>query len=273
MLTQITKANFSRAQGNEFVSIHHAIDLAPFFAIQEAEREKDIAKRREPKIWMWDKVRTVNKCQQIVWQLAGAWQARRGVPIKSQKRFHEEVTRWVITLAAMFNRDGIMALRDMKIFDQDKYEKIVCKIEDGIMRISKTKPTQKIQPVLGSKVMHHFFPTIIPVFDDAWISKKVLKLESFKDFLKNNKERWLFKDYAEQTRMQEYHHYFAYCVQQICKSKKQDLDDLRDKIANLYMDVSPHSLVKKRKQGILWKLDAKLAEYCLVGATYQGKEG
>lgn len=271
MSTEITEANFSKARERKFISVNHAADLAPFFAVHEAERVRHIVKGKTPKTWMWDNERTVGKCRQIVWQLTGSWQARRAVSIESPTIFHDEVTRCVTRLARIFNRWGIMALRDMrKILTRrrDKYESIVVGTEEGIKRISKTRPTKQIQPILGSKVMHHFFPSIVPVYDDRWISKKVLKLESFKDFIKNNKDGWVFTDYAEQIRMQEYHWYFAYCAQQICDTKKDELDDLRDQIGTLYKDVSPHSLVKKRKQGLLWKLDAKLAECCLIGATF-----
>jgi len=273
METQITKANFSEAR-KEFISINHAADLAPFFAIQEAERAKDIPKEKNPKIWMWDNERTVNKCQQIVWQLTIDWKAWRPVPIKNPekfnpKMFHEEVIRCVTKLATVFNKYRITALRDLKSCDRDKYKKIVSHIEDGIMCISKTKPTKKVvQPMIGSKVMHHFFPTIVPVFDNAWISSRVLRLRSFKDFLKSKGHGWILKDYGEPPRMQEYHHYLAYCAQQICDTNKHDLDDLRQEIAKLYIDVFPYSLVKNGKRSLMWKLDGKLAEYCLVGATY-----
>jgi hypothetical protein len=53
-----------------------------------------------------------------------------------------EVTRCVTRLARIFNRWGIMALRDMrKILTRrgDKYESIVVGIEEGIKRISKTR--------------------------------------------------------------------------------------------------------------------------------------
>jgi len=54
MVTEITKANFSKAREKKFISINHAADLAPFFAIHEAERTKDIRKEKNSKIWMWD---------------------------------------------------------------------------------------------------------------------------------------------------------------------------------------------------------------------------
>ena len=224
MVNEITQVNFRKAL-KEWVShpIYHAADLAPFFAIQEAQRAKDNTKEKNLRPWIWGK-RSVEKCQQIVWHLTGEWGARRNKTIENPKEFHKEVTGCVTKLATKLNRHGITALRDMKkIFDLDrgKYKKIVREIEENVKLISRHRDTKELEPVLGSKVLHHFFPTIVPVYDKKYISERVLELKSFKVFLKNNKDGWLFKDYAQQTRMQEYHHYFAYCVQQISDSKKE----------------------------------------------------
>jgi hypothetical protein len=270
MPTQITKSNFRKAlkkwlKNNPEI---HALYLAPFFAIHEAEREK-FAGKKKLLIWMWYKEKTVKKCLESIWQLTGEWQARRAITVKNRKEFNQKVTDCITNLAKKFNTYGILALRDMKNFNKDNnYEKIISEIVEMVKRISKTRPTKYVQPVLGSKVLHHFFPTIIPVYDDKMISKRVLKLESFKEFLKDYQNTWVFGDYKNEKRMQEYHHYLTYCSEQVCNTKNSDLNDLRCKIAELYKNPCPHSLAKKGKKSILWKLDAKIAEYCLIGATY-----
>jgi hypothetical protein len=231
MPTQITKLNFRKAINKEWLKNNpgiHALYLAPFFAIHEAEKEK-VSKKKNPPIWMWCRERTVNKCRELIWQLTGEWGARRAITVKNPERFHKEVTKCVTTMARMFNKYRIRALRDMKHFNQDDKYKIISKIEEMVMQISETRSTKDVQPVLGSKVLHHFFPTIIPVYDDKMISKGVLKLESFKEFLNDYQNTWVFKNknYKNQKRMEEYHHYLTYCSQQICDTKNSGINDLQ----------------------------------------------
>lgn len=267
MPTEITKMNFDKAVDKWADPKEHALYLAPFFAIQEAERTRVDQKGKDTPIWMWNREKTVVKFQEIVWQLTGEWGARRKIMIKNREKFHEIVTQCVIILANFFNKNGIIALRDMRNFDKYKNQKIVSKIEENIALISKTRPTKKVQPILGSKVIHHFFPSIVPVYDDKMISQSVLKLKSFIEFQNNNQDGWIFKDYKNETRLQEYHCYFVYCAQQICDANNSNINELRNAIAKLYKNLSPYILFNN-KQSILWKLDAKIAEYCLIGATY-----
>lgn len=267
MSTQITEKNLRKALREWANPDFGSIYLAPFFAIHETEREKDNLNAKETPIWMWYKKRTIDKCQELIWQILGEWGARRRKTIKNPEKFHEEVVYSVTKLANLFNRFKIITLRDMGKLNQNKYEKILSEILEAIMWISKKRHTKKVQPVLGSKVIHHFFPTIIPVYDDKMISKRVLKLNSFKEFINNDQDGWVFKDYGKQTRLQEYHYYFAYCTQQICDTHCHDLNKIRNIFAEKYKRLSPYSYAKNKKN-ILWALDAKIAEYCLIGATY-----
>ena len=63
---------------------------------------------------------------------------------------------------------------------------VINKINEAVNKISKLK--QSNSPMLGSKVLHHFFPEIIPVYDTMWIANKSLK------------GRKIGKDYALTTR-------------------------------------------------------------------------
>lgn len=267
MSNQITRSNFQKALKKWADPQEHSYYLAPFFTIQEAEKANIIDKDKELLLWIWSSKKSVNKCQEIIWQLTGEWKARRGITIKNPNKFHEEVTFSISNLSKIFNKYRIASLRDMKELEQNNYEEIVSEIEEYISRISKMRKTREIQPVLGSKVIHHFFPSIVPVYDDEYISQGVLKSKPFKEFLKSCRDEWVFNIYKNQSRLQEYHYYFAYCAQQICNADFTIIKNLRNKMAYLFQDLSPFIMVKK-KRSILWKLDAKIAEYCLMGSTY-----
>lgn len=141
------------------------------------------------------------------------------------------------------------------------------RIEKGVLDISNQRDTARIEPLLGSKILHHFFPSLIPVYDDMFISKRVLRMQYLKNHLDNDLDDWIFTDYGEESRMREYHIYFAFCAQQIHDTKQNIIQSLRKRLAGMYKDLVPHILVRKR-WSLLHQLDAKLAEYCLIGATY-----
>jgi len=269
MTSLITQSNLARALDNWAFPVYHSLFLAPLLTIQEAERAKNNANDKESPIWLWNSERILKKCHALIWQMTGEWQARRSITISQPGRFYSYMTKGVMSVAKILNRYEIISLSDFKQLDQKRYEKIVTCIENSIIQISGTRLTEEIQPVLGSKVLHHFFPSIVPVYDDKFISKQVLKLKEFDHFIETNADGWLFNEHKQQSRMLEYHRYFAFCSQQICETPSKSLNHLRIKFMNFYTDLAPKMFSEQGTKGLLGRLDAKLAEYCLIGATYR----
>ena len=268
MKTLVTNANLSKALSKWAFPVYHSHFLAPLLSIQECERAKAIVTGKDAPLWMWTTARIVAKSHELIWQMSGEWQARRSKTITQPRRFFSYTTEAVVRLAKTFNRHKVLSLADLGKFDQSTYEWVVKQIESSISKISRTRSTEAIQPVLGSKVLHHFFPSIIPVFDDALISKRVLRLPEFIGFVETNRDGWLFARHANHPRMLEYHRYLAFCAQQISETPSKVLKRVRERFMSNFRDLAPRILSDRGLNGLLGRLDAKIAEYCLIGRTY-----
>jgi len=192
-----------------------------------------------------------------------------------KSRFWLAVKKGVKKVATCLNKNRICSMRELGRLDENSYMKVVDCIESAIILISKTRKTGKIEPVLGSKVLHHFFPSVVPVYDDAFISKRVMKLRAFEYFINNDENDWVFKEKEYEgeklRKMREFHHYFAFCAQQVCDLDIKSLNMLRLTFMKQFIDLAPRILGEKGRKGIIGYLDAKLAEYCLIGATYRDR--
>ena len=81
---------------------------------------------------------------------------------------------------------------------------------------------------------------------------------------------WIFieKDDPYYKRMKSYHQYFGFCAKQVFEADR--LADLRKSFAKDFLKYMPLVLTKNHRS-IVYKMDAKIAEYCLLGLA--AKEG
>lgn len=259
--------------------------LIPLISIQECEKAiYEYQKKKKPSLWIWDSKEIQTKwlviINDIIWKMTGDWNARRNAKVDKEK-FCKALTREIKNLTRIFNENKISCMWDIgKLFSDDyekykKYKKIVSAISGAVYKVSKTKQTENVQPTIGSKALHHIFPSIIPVYDQANISKKVLKISEFKKFIEDDhkrKKKWIIKVSKNRDKMQEYHDYLTFCIFQISSTKFDYLNNVRESLMQLLQDLAPKRLVDKKEKDILGKLDAKIAEYCLTGYCYNKKK-
>jgi len=243
-----------------------ALSLASMVSIHEVSRRLK-KENGINKLWVWDDYRTATKTQEIIWQMTGEWKARRSITIQSPLAFHNLVRKEVARLARLFNSNMISCLRDFRRLGNKEYSFVFLEILESIKRISKTRKTLLIQPVLGSKVLHHYFPSIIPVFDDYYISKGVLQTPKYKAFCGVSVGQWCPRQIGlSKPRLQEYSSYLAYCLSLVCKIDTTILNKMRRILGNDSKQAFPFFVVNNKRNHLLWKLDAKLVEYCLMGS-------
>jgi len=166
MATCITRRNMRTAERNWVGNpASHALHIAQFMAIHEAEKaRKDMAKSQYGE-WLWTDNRIIDRCDEIVWQMTGEWKARRGSAPVNRSRFWSSVVNGVRGASIVLNEYGVSSLTDLGELNDSHYRTVLTKVEDSIREISAAKRTIRIHPVLGSKVLHHFFPSIVPVYD------------------------------------------------------------------------------------------------------------
>ena len=227
----------------------HCRYLLPFLAIHEAARSKSEDKN---KIWFWDEDNAIEKCLPILDRVINEWKAFRAGKGRSENKkknfntnVHNKTENYVKELTRIFNEYNIISLKDianLKSEDRDEIRRAIINYVSKISEVKVKKGRGSVSATLGAKTLHHFFPSVIPVYDDAMINKK--------------------------AKQKSYDKYLNKCIEGISKSRS--LKQVRRKIAKDYIRTGlvPYNLIKN-KRSILYRLDAKLAEYCLIGHFYR----
>lgn len=189
-----------------------------------------------------------------------AWQAFR--PEKSNKIINtlkKDLPQIILKFQKNMRKHRVKNAWDIIIKGKDHYIKILIIMSKTIGSISSYKNDQN--PMLGSKILHHFFPELFPIWDTFWIKNTALRNEVLTP---KNLKRWLPHDAIEKLNSYneaatEYATYLALMF--------KDLNDTSDKeykaIERAYIQ---HSEVDP--QIIDWHFNdvaPLLFEVCLLG--------
>jgi hypothetical protein len=244
-----------------------ALSLATFASIHETSRVVS-GTPEGPSKWEWEKSRTVEKTQEILWHMTGDWKARRAVTIERPALFFARVTKEVTALARLFNTHRVFCLQDLVRTPAKLRIRIIRRILSSVQEISRARKTKLVQPVLGSKVLHHYFPGVIPVFDDLLIAKRVLRAKHYRDVARTAEYARDMDDAGElAARTDEFASYLFYCMHIISSTDTGTLNRVRRALGDDSKMVFPHEIATGGKSHLLWKLDAKLVEYCLIARS------
>lgn len=250
--------------------VGHKAALGPILAIHDAYTLLELGRHEGHQFrWNWVKEAAVVDALPLVRHMAGRWKALRGVTVK-RNLFDRKVLEVTRRLASYLNRNGVTSLYDVARFDQRNYSRVVQRINGAVIDISSLRKTAETQPVLGSKVLHHLFPSVVPAFDAVYIRKGVLETEAFEYFLRDADD-WIVYCGSEEAggpHMLKFHQYFAMCAYAVGTTKKARLNVLRRHFGHAFSEVAPGRMVNDRGS-LLWRLDAKIAEYCLVGQAFR----
>jgi hypothetical protein len=243
--------------------------MAPYFAVHVKYAERSSAP------WVWASERAVNECLASTWDMLGKWQARRAVKV-DQPAFAAGVPGAVARLATVLNRHGVRSLRDVGDLSTLRYRTVMRAIQDAVVDISRIKKTRTAEPMFGSKVLHHYFPSVVPVFDTAMVRKRAMQVQAFGEFLEEKGRDWLvWHDAGEACGASalEFHQFTAFCAAQVTEAPVRLLKQTRKAMATALVDFAPGRLADDG-DSFLWRLDAKVAEFCALGqAVVRGSPG
>lgn len=249
----------------------HALVLGPMFALHEALRLKRLqGYGRAPFQWEWSDIQAVDDSLGVIWKMTGRWKARRAVTV-ARETLHAVTTDVVSRLARFLNQEGVFSLWDLVQFGDARYKRVVETLHKAVGNVSEVRATQQVEPVLGSKVLHHFFPSIIPVFDTALVRNAIMYTEAAKKLLTASPDWVVYhtRQEAGGASMLDYHRYFAVCAR-LGSCGDHVVSRLRTRMGKGFAHVAPQRMVQDQRTA-LWRLDAKIAEYCLTGQAR--KEG
>lgn len=241
----------------------HGPSLAPFFAIQLAYGE-----RRGIGPWAWADPRAVDEATAAAWHLTGRWLARRGATV-SRVEFEERLRAVVPALAQALNRGRVGSLRDLR--GLRAVEPVVRRVGEAVLSLSSLRNTREVQPVFGSKVLHHFFPSVVPAFDGKYVRDGVLRMEELRPFERDDDGGWLPpipRKSATEAAMRDFHRYFAACARAISRAPEPSLREVRRRFGTAFLPYAPGAFAED-PASLLWRLDAKIAEYCFLGRAAQ----
>lgn len=273
-MNQVISRRFLFARWGLEETVEHTLTLTPFLLLHEiaSRRSSDETGRRAKRRWAWEESAAVEACLTLAWQMAGRWQARRAVTV-SRQRFDAVVLRVVPWLARRLNLLGVHSLRDVSRLSRGHYTSAVTAVHVAVREISAIRRTKTIEPVLGSKVLHHFFPSIVPAFDRRWIRNEVLSLDSCRQYLGSGgrgRRLWQTDVEAQGASLLAFHEYFVLCVSHVGEATRTELQAVRMRFSKAFQDLAPAAFVKA-KGSLLFRLDAKIAEYCLLGWARRSK--
>lgn len=246
---------------------HHVV-LAPIFALHAAAGiRRSNGTRGAAFRWEWDSVARTLEALEVIWNMTGRWNARRAVTIRPAP-FRKRVLEEVPQVAKALNRAGVACLRDIVELEPRDYNRVTGRIHSAVHRISALRRTKQTEPVLGSKVLHHYFPSVVPVFDTRFIRNSVMRSDPYRSSFDSWKS-WLIHEApagAGGQSMLDFHRYSTFCAWQIGTASKTALEAARTRFAKAMAHVAPGMMAKDR-DSLLWRLDAKIAEYCAVNAV------
>lgn len=236
--------------------------LGPFLVAHAQHAQRSDAR------WPWTRRAAVEPLLDEAWAMLGRWQARRAVAVK-RSRFDREAVAPIQRLARVLNEHEVGDLHELAIRRDASVRAVSRAVLDAVESVSRIKPTSALKPMFGSKVLHHYFPSVVPVFDDAVIRKRLMPSRDFRAFEDLPDERWATHVRGSrgcEGELDEYARYFTYLVARVGGLSSRSLRRVRVAFGEAIRTPLPPEVVKA-KGGLLWRLDAKVAEFCACGAA------
>lgn len=237
--------------------------FAPYFAVcaKYATRSAVDGKVLWDGDWTWTNEEAVRECLASTWDMLGAWNARRGAEV-SRRSFEKNTPAAVRSLALCFNRHGVGSMLDLGQLEARTYEQVMGELVEAVLQLSSAKKTAVAEPMFGSKIAHHYFPSIVPVFDTAMVRNGVLRTSAYGVFEESDGEGWVPATIASEGR--EFAGYVGFLAAQVAEADKNDLAKVREAFGDAISHCAPMAMVASRRS-VIWRLDAKLAEACACG--------
>ncbi len=270
-MTLIDPEYLLRYWGNPTARAFYCHWTGPFLRALEVERQ-----RRPSSPWPWDLSGAVEPTLDTAWQMTGAWRARRGVKV-DEGSFLAKVPPIVRSLAGVLNDARIATLTDLSALyarDPDHGYVVLGEVHAAVLAASAIKPTAVVKPMFGSKVLHHYFPSVVPVFDTALVYNGVMASDDYHSFERHELFALDTVEYERQgdevvraREMTWFYDYLDYCRVRLAQTDPATLAAVRRAMGEvLAPGVFP--TMRADPSSLLWHLDAKLAEWCFVGAWF-----
>lgn len=196
-----------------------------------------------------------------------SWQAFRGpsgVAPAARKKLYERVPRIVMGLQTWLRGKEVYNIRGA--IREGKVDGFVERMARAAAKVSACKRGKKPNPMLGSKVLHFFFPEFFPVWDTAWIKKTTLGL-SKKGDIERNREKWgkTFGRDRHAVAAQQYAQYLDLMFNELDQIGHKDVEKLLKTVVSFSAKRNKHPSLQDVVAENLWDASPILFELCLMG--------
>jgi len=198
----------------------------------------------------WKNNRNLPIAIDLVLSSLKAWQAfRPESAAQVSKRLSKHMPRILLRFQDKMKNMDIYKASDINKLSDKQYKKLIKIISETVCKISTFKSSKT--PMLGSKVMHHFFPELFPVWDTAWIKNKALKKELFNlDCISSD-----FENPVER----EYGNYFEIMLNDLRNTSRKEINNIKKTYIR-------HSGIPKNIiDWHFYDLSPIIFEFCLLG--------
>jgi hypothetical protein len=196
-----------------------------------------------------------------------AWQAFRPRSIDEMRRpLGKIVPRAVRRVQARLVKHGVYRARDLAGKNKKIVADVVAVMARAVAQVSEVKSgKRKATPMLGSKVLHFFFPEFFPVWDTAWIKKELKKWNTDDNGMPPSLQRALSKGPKDRVAL-EYARYVCLMLQDIKSLQRGSYDRLKATCVRNVQSRNNHKLLRQVLDDNVYDLSPMLFELCVIGA-------
>jgi hypothetical protein len=197
------------------------------------------------------------------WQ---AFRGRLGVAGATRRKLYERAPGVVMRFQRWLRDEEIYSVR--AAIRQGQADQLIRKMARAVAKISACKRTNTPSPMLGSKVLHFFFPEFFPVWDTAWIRRTIrgMSKKNKKNRIQLN-DKWQ-TDFGKERNgaaARQYAAYLELMLSDLEATSAAKVKDLRRIVVSFSAKRNNHGSLRDVVDENLWDMSPILFELCLMG--------
>jgi hypothetical protein len=214
----------------------------------------------------WNENRSLRLGLAVCVEALKGWQAFRG-PLGVAETTREGLSKCVPgvvrSLQGWLREYDIYRLHDA--IRSGETDALIKRMARAAAKVSACKPLKTPNPMLGSKILHFFFPEFFPVWDTAWIKKTIRLLSEKGDLKMNGAWEEQFGSNSSAGAARQYAQYLDLMLSNVRKTSAGDMAALKKTVVSFSARKNKHHALTDIVDDNLWDMSPILFEMCLIG--------
>jgi hypothetical protein len=215
----------------------------------------------------WESRRGIRLGLTVCLETLKTWQAFRPQSVDQFRRpLGQIVPRIVRNIQHRFAKRHVYRAMDLARTKTSIKAEIVKEMSRAVARVSTMKKgKRKSTPMLGSKVLHFYFPEFFPVWDTAWIKKELKKFDTNVIRMPPGLAKTLSKKPSDQVAL-EYARYVWLMLREAKLLSHARYERLKTVCIRAVQRRNGHRLLRQILDDNIHDLTPILFELCVIGA-------